>query len=201
MLKKRRVAHSIEEKFAAVERWRKGPKMPMKQFALENGINVTNFSHWVKSMVESDKIGKKWLPKDNRKRMRDVEFPEVETALLKFIDLRQELYVTDKCGLSWEYIRSFCLTYVEKNLKDNPVYANFTASNGWINGVLKKNDYVGVVAHGEGNEISLQDAEAAMTSFRSNILAVAEQYSIPIQCVYNADQTGDEIIDFVMYIP
>ena len=156
MNKKSRIAHSIEEKVAAVERWRVGPKMPMKQFAIENGINVTNFSHWVKQNTELTKVGKKWLPKDPRKRMRDVEYPEVETALLKFIDLRKELYVVDKCGLSWEYIRSFCLNYVEKNLKDNPVYADFTASNGWVNGVLRRNNYIGVVAHGEGCDIPVR---------------------------------------------
>jgi hypothetical protein len=67
----------------------------------------------------------------------------------------------------------------------------FKASAGWISSVLRKANKVGVKLHGEGMEMSDEDALAVMTkSKEEEFWPKLRSFDLSLDDVYNADQTG-----------
>jgi len=106
-------------------------------------------------------------PSDNYKANK-VRYPKVEEKLVQFLKLRQELYKLDKrVGVSWQQLAQKCLEWAAE--EEDPIYRNFMASPGFIEKVLKRNNFDGISLDGESNknsnsEVSAQKAVAAAAS-------------------------------------
>ena len=75
-----------------------------------------------------------------RKKQRMGEFTEVEDYIVKYVALRQERFKIDKCGLSWLHLKYKCDEMAPKLLGEARA-AEFKASAGWLNNVLKDITY------------------------------------------------------------
>ncbi len=67
---------------------------------------------------------------------------------------------------------------------------SFTASDGWIDNVLKRNKMYGVTLHGEANDLSDEEKEKLACQCRQEIQNLVDEYEIPLSRFVNADQTG-----------
>ena len=86
----------------------------------------------------------------DRKRDRVGTYLPVEEKLLKYIELRSQLFVRDKCGLSYLYLQEKARHFAKQLGFDE----TFKASNGWLTNVLRRGDKKSVALHGEGMEMS-----------------------------------------------
>jgi hypothetical protein len=88
-------------------------------------------------------------PSGTKKTMYD----EVKEKLLQYIELWEQLYTRDKCGLSWALLRGKALFFAAKlGFGDD-----FKASDGWIQCVLKARGKKSVSLHGEGMEMTEEE--------------------------------------------
>ena len=125
----------------------------------------------------------------NSTRIRCTGYPEVEASLVKYIELRRQLYNRDKCGLSFLILKERANQIAKKELSADR-YKSFKSSNGWLSKVLERNNFVGIKLHGEGNKISEEEATNAMTKFRANLSDIMQKHGVLLGRIYNADQTG-----------
>ena len=67
---------------------------------------------------------------------------------------------------------------------------NFTASNGWISGVLKRNGKISINFHGEDDDPTNESAAALMRTWLKEFHKQVDYLRLPQARIYNADQTG-----------
>ena len=68
-------------------------------------------------------------------------------------------------------------------------YQEFTASDRWISGVLRRGGFIEWNLHGEYGQVNTQKAEELMHEFRAKILKAKVDNDIPLERCFNADQT------------
>ena len=78
----------------------------------------------------------------------------MESRLVKYIKLREQRVVIDKCGLSWSLLLRKAHDFHKQISGGNDV--PFVGSNGWLSSVLKRNNLKSLKLHGEGGEVSPQ---------------------------------------------
>jgi hypothetical protein len=122
----------------------------------------------------------------DRKRDRVGSYLPAEEKLSKYIKLRSQLFVRDKCGLSYLYLQEKARHFAKQLGFDE----TFKASNGWISNVLRRGNKKSVALHGEGMEMSPEMLVQNKTKFLAQLNACMEKYSILFERLYNADQTG-----------
>ena len=66
----------------------------------------------------------------------------------------------------------------------------FTASNGWITGVLKRNGKISINLHGEADNMIDEAAAALMNPWLKGFHKQIEDLAVPQDIIHNADQTG-----------
>jgi len=90
------------------------------------------------------------------------------------MQLQKKLDTNDGCGLSRLMLNCSATKIVEKVLLPNLLH-EFKATDGFIEKVLRRNNFkIGVYLHGEGNEMSEEEADALMRSFREQLVELCE---------------------------
>ena len=141
--------------------------------------NKNRFSKYLRKYEKGELV-----PSMN-KRYKHTKFPTIEAKLIEYINLRSRLYQQDKCGVTYCLLQQKCLLWAEH--EDIP---NFKASPGWISKMLNRNGKTAVRLHGEGAELSPEEADQALASFLKEFHLFLEEKNIKACCLYNADQTG-----------
>ena len=90
--------------------------------------------------------------KDNRYKNRDGKYNSVETELVKYIGLRNQLYKRDKLGINWNYLKHKAKLFADKLLTIKS-RNKFSASDGWHENVVSRNGLCGVKLHGEAGDV------------------------------------------------
>ena len=108
---------------------------------------------------------------------------------MEYIELRQRLYSRDKCGLSWEVLRTRA-DKIAMEILPTERYSHFAASNGWLRATLNRHKLIGVNLHGEASEISVEEAEEKMHKFRAELHRIMDVNKVSLNRVWNADQSG-----------
>jgi hypothetical protein len=75
------------------------------------------------------------LRNDDAKQSRASPYEDVKEKLLKYVELRAQLYKHDKCGLSWALLKQKALFYAKQLGHD---LNSFKAGVYFISSVLKK---------------------------------------------------------------
>ncbi len=101
----------------------------------------------------------------DRKRDRVGAYLPVEEKLLKYIELRSQLFVRDKCGLSYLYLQEKARHFAKQLGFDE----TFKASNGWISNVLRRGNKKSVALHDEGTEMSPEMQVQNKTKFLAQL--------------------------------
>jgi len=128
------------------------------------------------------------MPKNNdAKQSRAYPYKDVKEKLLQYVELQAQHYKHDKCGLSWAVLKQKALFYTEQLEHD---VNNFKTGDYFILSVLKKSNKKYVALHGEGMEMSKEDKVSHRASFICSLREHMECYDVPVNCIYNADQTG-----------
>ena len=183
----RRKSYSDVEKLLLVKEFESSKFMTARKFCRIKRLPPTTFNRWVKAKKEGI------LTEANvngRKKQRMGEFTEVEDYIVKYVALRQERFKIDKCGLSWLHLKHKCDEMVPKLLGEARA-AEFKASAGWLNNVLKKrHNILYQRLHGEGNEMSEEEAGEKMKKFMEELEECCDDNDVPIDRIFNADQTG-----------
>jgi Tc5 transposase DNA-binding domain/DDE superfamily endonuclease len=124
-------------------------------------------------------------PSDSKKG-RVASFPDVESKLVAYINLRATYYKRDKCGLSWDLLRVKAAKFAnDLGIED------FKASNGWLNNTLKRHGKIGIRLHGEADDISPNERYKIIDDWKKETFhPLIEALNVPPECIYNADQTG-----------
>ena len=123
------------------------------------------------------------------KRVRKSNWPELEEKVNQYIDLRNSKISRDKLGLTYTILRDKTFTFA-RQLYGAAVSDEIKASEGWIARMLQRAAKSGVVLQGEAQEISDAEAEAAIAQFKLEIKAVQDEHDIPVEHIFNGDQTG-----------
>jgi hypothetical protein len=110
----------------------------------------------------------------------------VKEKLLKYVELQAQLYKRDKCGLSWALLKQKALFYAKQLGHD---LNSLKAGNYFISSVLQKGNKKCVALHGEGMEMREED-KALHRADLYVLLGNIWRTVIPVDCIYNADQTG-----------
>ncbi len=106
------------------------------------------FNRYLKKKKQSGQ-----LLNNEAKRNKKTMYDEVKEKLLQCIELQQQLYTQDKCGLSWALLREKAVFFAaELGFGDD-----FRASDGWIKSVLKVRGKKSVSLHGEGMEMTEEE--------------------------------------------
>ena len=125
-------------------------KESREQFCVRVGINASSFA----GNYRKFKAGGLDQGSD-MKRQRQRKFEVIEQKLISYIELRERRYQQDRCGLSWVIMREKCLQWAK-----DAGEAEFKCSAGWINDTIRRSGKCSVTLHGEGQEISAEDAES-----------------------------------------
>ena len=86
------------------------PKAQRKpdDFAEKNGVKANTFKGWLKEykkQQESPNATAAQPTKTGQKRVRMRRYLQLERLLVQYVELRGRLYVDDKCGLSYMYMK------------------------------------------------------------------------------------------------
>ena len=127
------------------------------------------------------------LKSGNLKRQRLRKFEDVARLLSSYLDLRERKYVVDKCGVSWVHLANRSRQFAYRLGYNDE---SFKASPGWLSNVIRNSGKVSKSVHGEANEMSREEREAVMHPWRIKFHGIIEDKNIPIECIYNGDQTG-----------
>jgi len=127
------------------------------------------------------------LRNDDAKQSRASPYEDVKEKLLKYVELQAQLYKRDKCGLSWALLKQKALFYAKQLGHD---LNSFKASKYFISSVLKKGNKKCLALHDEGMEMSKEDKALHRADFVCSLREHMECYDVPVDRVYNADQTG-----------
>jgi hypothetical protein len=128
------------------------------------------------------------LEPSGKKRSRESKYKVLEDKLVEYIRLCQQLYQTDKCGLSWLILQKKLLHWAK--LEEDEVYSDFQASPSFISRVLRTHNLIGVSLHGEANDMDDETREGIMLEWWGKFWAKLRDRNIRPECLYNADQTG-----------
>ena len=137
----KRTSVSVKEKVETVERFRRSGQTQVA-FAAQNNVHVGNLSRWIKDYTSN----KEAAPAS--KRNRQGYFVDVENKLVQYIQLRLQKYSEEKCGLSYLLMKAKAMQFAEEVGCEK----QFTASNGWIEKVLRRHGLSGFSLYGEGND-------------------------------------------------
>jgi hypothetical protein len=177
-VKLKRKSFTVEFKIKSVEefnKWRKAypaqrTSTYLRQLNSINGTNIskTSFNEWRREFADKN-IG---ILNGHRKKLREGDYPELESFLVKYLEKREALFKTDKLGLSYDYIRELVLDEAERlsKLSKNGDYNDFKASNRWIANVIKRNQFVGMRAHGEGGDVDETASADAIATFKEECM-------------------------------
>ena len=133
-------------------------------------VKESTFRGWEKQ-VENYKSKSICSIKSDRYRDRQGKFTSVENGLVEYIKLRNQYYKHDKLGLSWCYLKHKAVE-IGKKVLTGELAKDFSASDGWVQNVLNRNNLCGVKLHGEGNEVNEEEAKIKMEDFRGKLLNV-----------------------------
>lgn len=170
-----------------------GPKMSQKAF-LESELSGPEFSGTSSEIVtfskklKAFKNGELKVEAVDFKRKAEGRFKEIEDKVVAYMKLRAKAYVKDKCGLSWNLLKEKATGYAAKlGIPEN----DFKASDGWLEGVLKRSSMTGTKLHGEAMEMDAEQRIVALNKWKEeHFHPLIEEYNVLPQCIYNADQTG-----------
>jgi hypothetical protein len=126
------------------------------------------------------------LKNDDKKRNKALPYEDIRAKLIEYIELREHLYIRDKCGLSWALLKEKALVFGEQLGHGG----TFKAGDSFIQGALHAANKRGVFLHGEGMEMTLEEQIVNKYCFIVGMRDKMEEYNVSLDCVYNADQTG-----------
>jgi hypothetical protein len=127
-------------------------------------------------------------PNEINSRSSKGQFPEVEKKLIAYIDMRADRFTLDNLGNSWGCLEEKAQEYATLL---GITTGLFTASPGWITNCLKRNGTTQLNLHGEAGDMDPAKRAAIMDEWRTKeFWPLIEKYKIPLNCIYNADQTG-----------
>ena len=163
-------------------------KEKLKVVAARHGIAISTLHGWVQS-VRSGTLSEEH--NNQRKRAKMGLYPDIEERLVAYIQLRAEKYTHDGLPLSPAILRTRAKQIANALAKEHPSkkehYSSFQASNGWFEKMQRRQDVHVRTLHGEGSEMSIEEAAPLMRKFREEVLA-AGVYDP--RFIFNADETG-----------
>ena len=96
-------------------------------------------------------------------RIKTSSFPDVESKLIAYIELRARYYKRDKYGVSHSLLKEKAKKFAEDlNIKD------FNASNGWLHRTLKRHGKIGIALHGEADDISIEERNKIVDDWKKD---------------------------------
>ena len=101
----------------------------------------------------------------NVKKLAAVGFPEVESKLVRYLELRERNYQRDKLGVDWNYLKNKAFEFA-----DALGVEDFKASDGWLSNVLKRSNKHGIKLHGEAGEMSPEEIVTIIEDWKKNVL-------------------------------
>ena len=116
-------------------------------------MNTNTFKDWIRKYKQEQRSPNATAAqptKTGQKRVRKRCYLQLEQLLIQYVELRGRLYVHDKCGLSYMYMKIKTLKWARQLLSPEAV-ATFSASDGWINATLA---HYSVTAHIRKTELS-----------------------------------------------
>ena len=98
----------------------------------------------------------------SKQRVR--ESKALEDNSVKYIRLRQSIYLRDKYGLSWVILDTKLADW--SVLEEDEAHKDFKASPGFISRVMKDHNLIGVSLDGESHDMDDEEREGIMTEWR-----------------------------------
>ena len=112
-------------------------------------------------------------------RIRNRKFEDVENRLVRYFHFRRERVHFDKCGLSWNLLIEKAKQFAaQAKIEDPENNDKFVGSSGWLSGVLQRHNLGSLNLHGEGGEVTAEEAEEKMKEFRTNLSDTMEKHDI-----------------------
>ena len=158
--------------------------MKVTDFCSLHDVSYSSMNRWRRNEANNS-----WGEfEDNATKRRRCQFPAVDRSLAEYIDFRNSRTSIDKVGLSLEVLKTKAHDIFEAQNNDPSV--SFNASNGWFHRFLRRQKYCSKRLNGEAGDISSEDVGAATSEFRTKLTAMMEKEDIPVERLFNADQTG-----------
>lgn len=128
-------------------------------------VNSRNHQQIFQRKLKAYKEGK-LSDSNDQKRNRSGTYLQVDEQLLRYIELRSQLYIRDKCGLTYLYLKDKALQFAS-HLGHND---SFKASNGWLSNVVRRGKKISIALHGEGMDMSPEMKAEKSKKLLSNLM-------------------------------
>lgn len=175
-------ALSIEKKVKILEYVTANPDQSKKDIASIFGIPASTLSTIVKNGPE---ICKQFYAGDTRKRKRNVEFPDLEAATIKwFVQCRD-----NNISVSGSLLRERAEIFAQKL-----GYVNFKASNGWLEKFKNRHGITFRQVCGESADVNKEVCD----DWKSSLHTITQGYGL--NDIFNADETGSIIFIVKVFI-
>lgn len=178
--KRKRTSYKLADAKMHVNQW-KLSGMSIREYCQDKEFQHSTLSRWIG--YETSKAWGEY--QDNSMKRRDGKYPEVEKGLKIAIDVQNSLIGKHGVALSCDILKKRAI-----ELHDNHYDDDFSGSPGWFARFLKRNRYAGVKLSGEAGELSPEEIKIKRDTFRNILAAAMEEGVIPVERIYNADQTA-----------
>ena len=109
-----------------------------------SGPDISSVKHKMHFSCAFKKYKHGSLKNEDTKKVYKLEINFLEKKLLAYIEIRTKLHKQEKCGVSFGILRVKVMKWAkEAGISED----NFTASNGCISGVLKRNGKISINLH------------------------------------------------------
>jgi hypothetical protein len=158
------------------------------KYAKNHGINKRTFADWLQQH-EQGVLKPSIVHADERYRIREGEYLEVEELLVAYIHERQALYARDKLGLSYFLLQRKAMEFASIILPPEAL-ATSQASDGWVYRVLFRYGLHQIKVFGEAGQVDVVLANTQMEVSRKYLTELTCQEGLTLDMIFNADQTG-----------
>jgi hypothetical protein len=175
----------VSEWLSLVEEYQEGRFKSKMEFLRSKGLTGESHRKTFNRRLRQHADGELQKTQNNQ-RIRPSLYSCVEDKIVEYINLRNSLMKTDKCGLSFSILRSKAIEFASKL----DAYESFTASAGWLAEVLKRHKLTQLNLQGEAGDIDPEERATVMAEFKGKLASLMDEFGVTTDRIYNADQTG-----------
>ena len=170
-IRKRHNSYSVAEKVQLVEEFfaKNVNRKNAKKFASSKNISEQTIYDWIRNYKK--KAYEKVANTSERKRVKEFVYKPVEDYI--DIDLRQQLYKRDKCGLSRLILKEKAAS-AAKRLLNEELQTKFRASDGFLTNINHKRGLTKVRFRCRAADVDDEEAMKQTAEFRNNLEALLQ---------------------------